>query len=193
MSIDPTDYPAHLEIDHADHYSRLLIFVKWLLAIPHYIAIYVLGFGAALGLFIAWFAVLFTGRYPEALFDFIVGVERWRLRVGAYILLQVDTYPPFTLADVPSYPVRVQVRRPEHIARWRPLLNWLLAIPALIISAVISVIAAIAVFIAFLAILITGRYPDDLFNVVRIGLRWQLRVTIFAFFMTGDYPPIIWG
>jgi len=72
--------------------------VKWVLAIPHLVVLVVLGVVAAFAIFIAWFAILFTGRYPRALFDYVVGVGRWALRVQAYAtLLVTDRYPPFSL------------------------------------------------------------------------------------------------
>jgi hypothetical protein len=92
---------VHLEIDYPDveqDLNRWLPLVKWLLAIPHFIVLVVLWLVAVVAVVIAWFAILFTGRYPRALFDFVVGVGRWGLRVAAYaILLVTDKYPPFTL------------------------------------------------------------------------------------------------
>ena len=92
---------VHLEIDYPDveqDLNRWLPLVKWLLAIPHYIVLAVLGFVAVFVVIIAWFAILFTGRYPRGLFDYVVGVARWGLRVEAYAsLLVTDQYPPFSL------------------------------------------------------------------------------------------------
>ena len=92
---------VHLEIDYPDgerDLNRWLPLVKWLLAIPHYIVLIVLWLFAIVAVVVAWFAILFTGRYPRALFDFVVGVGRWSLRVGAYaFLLVTDRYPPFSL------------------------------------------------------------------------------------------------
>src|SRR6187200_3770189 len=98
------DYPVYLDIERQEEYSRFMPLIKWLLAIPHYIALLVLGIGAVIVAIISFFAVLFTGRYPEGMFNYMVGVHRWGVRVGAYVLLMVDPYPPFTLDDDPSYP-----------------------------------------------------------------------------------------
>jgi hypothetical protein len=92
---------VHLEIDYPDvkrDLNRWLPLVKWLLAIPHYVVLVPLWIGAALATVVAWFAILITGRYPQALFDYVVGVSRWNLRVSAYaFLLVTDRYPPFSL------------------------------------------------------------------------------------------------
>ena len=92
---------VHLEIDYPDveqDLNRWLPLVKWLLAIPHYIVLFFLGVLAVIAVVVAWFAILFTGRYPNGLFDFVVGVGRWGLRVQAYsFLLVTDRYPPFRL------------------------------------------------------------------------------------------------
>ena len=92
---------VHLEIDYPDverDLNRWMPLVKWLLAIPHFVVLVVLAIGAIFAIFIAWFAILFTGRYPRGLFDYVVGVSRWGLRVEAYALLLVtDQYPPFSL------------------------------------------------------------------------------------------------
>ena len=92
---------VHLEIDYPDveqDLNRWLPLVKWLLAIPHYIVLFFLGIGGIVVWVIAWFAILFTARYPRPLFDYMVGVARWGLRVQAYaFLLVTDQYPPFSL------------------------------------------------------------------------------------------------
>jgi hypothetical protein len=92
---------VHLEVDYPNvekDLNRWLPLVKWLLAIPHYLVLAVLGVGAVLAVILAWFAILITGRYPRALFDYVVGVIRWSLRVQAYaFLLVTDVYPPFSL------------------------------------------------------------------------------------------------
>ena len=93
---------VHLDVDYPDverDVNRWLPLVKWLLAVPHYLVLVVLSVGAFFAVVIAWFAILFTGRYPRGLFDYVVGVGRWWLRVEAYaFLLVTDRYPPFSLA-----------------------------------------------------------------------------------------------
>ena len=97
------DQAVHIEIPYPDARKDLnqwLPLVKWLLAIPHYIILFFLGIAAIFVVIITWFAILFTGRYPKGLFDFVVGVMRWSLRVLAYAaLLTTDEYPPFTLGE----------------------------------------------------------------------------------------------
>jgi hypothetical protein len=93
---------VHLEIDYPDverDLNRWLPLVKWFLAIPHYVVLFFLSIGAFFAVLLAWFAILFTGRYPQGLFDYVVGVGRWWLRVEAYaFLLVTDRYPPFALS-----------------------------------------------------------------------------------------------
>jgi hypothetical protein len=97
------DQAVHIEIPYPDakkDLNRWLPLVKWFLAIPHYIILFFLGIAAVFVVIITWFAILFTGRYPKGLFDFVVGVMRWSLRVMAYAaLLTTDEYPPFTLGE----------------------------------------------------------------------------------------------
>ncbi len=94
---DPGDDPARVSVEPAPTLSRGLIFVKWLLAFPHYIVLFVLGIAAYVVVIIGFFAVLITGKWPESLRNFVVGVVRWSTRVNLYIYLVTDTYPPFTL------------------------------------------------------------------------------------------------
>ncbi len=186
-------YPVRVDVDYPDRLSRLLIFVKWLLAFPHYVVLFFLGIGAFVVLIISWFATIIMGQYPQGMFNYLVGVMRWGTRVGAYVFLLTDKYPPFTLQDDPSYPVRLEVDYPAKIARWRPLVHWLLAIPVEIAAAVIGIIAYVCVFIAWFAILITGRIPQGMFDPVLVWFRWQMRVSLFRFWMTEQYPPFVWA
>ncbi len=96
FSWEPGQYPVIYDVEYPEELSRWLIFVKWILIIPHIIIIYFLYLVAFLALFGAWFSILFTKKFPESWFNFIVGVLRWQLRVNAYANLMLDEYPPFS-------------------------------------------------------------------------------------------------
>ena len=96
-SADPGGDPATVSIDEPGELNRWLPFVKWLLAIPHYVVLFFLFIGLFFVVLIGFFAVLFTGRWPEGLREYVVGVHRWGLRVVAYIFYMTDEYPPFSL------------------------------------------------------------------------------------------------
>ncbi len=186
-------YPVHLDIDHQAEYSRFMPLIKWLLAIPHYVALVVLGVVALLAIVVSFFAVLVTGRYPKGLFDFVVGVHRWGLRVGAYVLLMVDPYPPFTLDDDPSYPVRFSIDYPEQgVDRWRPLVAWLLVIPYAIVAYLIMYLLYILVFFAFFTILFAKSFPEGMFKICRVALRWTVRANAYEYWLVTRYPPFVW-
>ena len=90
-------YPVTFKADYVEKRSRLTTFFRGLLAIPHLIAVLFYVIAAEIVTFIAWFALLFTGRYPRGMFDFVTGVTRWSHRVSVYVLLLTDAYPPFSM------------------------------------------------------------------------------------------------
>jgi hypothetical protein len=187
------DFPARVEVGYPAELNRWLPLIKWLLVFPHFIALAFVGIGAFFVGIYAFFAVLFTGRWPRGAFDFLVGTFRWAYRVVAYFHLMTDAYPPFSLADDPSYPVRLDVAYPEHVANWRPLVQWLLAIPYLFVAGVLYWLTGALSFIAFFTILFTKQIPRSLFELMVPGLRWNLRGGAYAYFMTERYPPFEWG
>ncbi|MBV8998782.1 MAG: DUF4389 domain-containing protein, partial [Solirubrobacterales bacterium] len=155
--------------------------------------LFFIGIGAFFVLVFGFFAVLFTGRWPRGAFDFLVGTLRWSYRVLAYYHLMTDAYPPFSFADHPGYPVRVNVDDPEHIANWRPLVQWLLAIPYLFIAGILYWLTGILTIVAFFTVLFTKRIPRGVFGLMVPGFRWHVRGSAYNYFMTDRYPPFILG
>ncbi len=173
-----------------EEYTRFLPLVKWLLLFPHYIVLIFLGIAAAVVHFIAFFAVIITRKYPEGLFNFMVGVHRWGLRVADYYLLMTDKYPPFSLADDPEYPARLEIDYPpDGTARWRPFFSWLLVYPYLLVATLLGLAAYVVVLIAFFAIIFTKKFPEGMFNFVSGTMRWYLRGNAYSLFLTTKYPP----
>ena len=209
--MSPAGFPLAVRA-RLDPPSRWLWLFKWLLLIPHYIILAFLWLAFTIVTLIAFFAILFTTRYPRSLFDFNVGVLRWSWRVNyyGYAALATDRYPPFTLADVVDYPARLEIDYPQQLNRWLPLVKWLLAVPhSLLVGAMfgsgyvvatgagsassvayvsLSLIEA-SVLISAVALLFTARYPAGLFDMA-IGInRWSYRLVAYLALMTDQYPP----
>jgi hypothetical protein len=200
-------YPLQLTGELSPELSRGLWIVKWLLAIPHYVVLLFLWIAFVAVSIVAFFAILFTGRYPRGLFDFNVGVLRWSWRVGfySYSALGTDNYPPFTLKDVPDYPARLDVEYPESLSRGLVLVKWwLLALPHyLVVAAFVGGASAastdrmwgggglvgLLVLFAGVMLLFTKRYPKSLYDFVLGMNRWAFRVAAYSSLMTDVYPP----
>jgi hypothetical protein len=185
---DPPPFPLRFDVEYPQKLSRLLIFVKWLLAIPHLIVVYLLGYVLSLLTFIAFFAILFTKQYPEALFNFVVGIQRWTFNTYAYVGLLRDEYPPFSF-DSGQYPVNLDVERAPELSRWLIFIKWLLVIPNLIVLAIVGIAAFVVTIIAWFAILFTGSYPRGMFDFVVGAMRWSARANAYTYLWTDRYPP----
>jgi hypothetical protein len=212
--LPPPSYPVDVTGELDPDLSRWLWLVKWLLAIPHFVILFFLWIAYFAVTVIAFFAILFTGRYPRDLFEFNAGVLRWTWRVNfyAYEALGTDRYPPFTLGRA-DYPAEIEVPYPERLARGLVLVKWwLLAIPHYIVVGLFAGgwvygaawgdrwwgwawtptgggIISILVLFAAIALLFTGRYPRGLFDLV-VGMnRWVYRVVAYASLMRDEYPP----
>ncbi|MEU4421677.1 DUF4389 domain-containing protein [Actinoplanes sp. NPDC024001] len=194
-------YPLRVEARRDESLSRWLWLVKWLLLVPHYLALLVLWTGLVVLTLVAYLAVLITGRYPEPIRAYNLGVLRWTWRVGyyGYQALGTDAYPPFTLAEVPDHPARLRLGEQPAPPRWLPLVAWLAALPHLIILGALagaatgggvplSLVGAVLL-IAALTLLFTGRYPSGLHDLLVGIARWGLRVTAYLTLLTPRYPP----
>jgi uncharacterized protein DUF4389 len=184
------DYPVRFDVEYPERLSRWKIFVKWILAIPHFIIVYLLQLVGSVMAFIAFFAILFTKRWPRGMFDFMVQIQRWSMNTVAYaVTLQRDEYPPFS-GDAGEYPVLLEIDYDENLSRWQIFLKWLFALPHLIVLTFLAIAASVVVLIAFFAILFTGRYPRGMFDFVTGVLRWSIRVNAYGYWlMTDRYPP----
>lgn len=208
-----TTYPVRVDAQLDAGLNRWLWLVKWILVIPHLIVLAFLWLAFVAVTVVAFFAILFVARYPRALFNFNVGVLRWTWRVVfyAYGALATDEYPPFTLADVPDYPARLEIDFPTvDLSRGLVLVKWwLLAIPHYIVLSFFlgaggwaaghaardtslvwsSGLVGLLVLVAAIVLLFTGRYPRPVFDFV-IGMhRWAFRVIAYAGLMSDSYPP----
>jgi hypothetical protein len=148
-----SDPLLELEIDYPERLSRWKIFVKWLFAIPHFIVLSFFNMLVAIIVWIAWFVILFTKRYPESLYKLVLTYMRWTANVNAYVMLQRDEYPPF--GEGP-YPVRLDLPYPAELSRWMIFIKWLLIIPSIIVYAFVGLALLIGLFIAWCSISLPG-------------------------------------
>ena len=185
-------YPLRFGVERPEKSSRLLNglwFIKLILAIPHFLILYALMAVMYVILLIAFFAILFTKKFPRGLFDFAVNVMRWNANVAAYLGMMRDEYPPFSW-DPGKYPVTFEVDYPETLGRFAPLYKWILAIPNMIVLYLVLLVASVLWFIAWLAIIFTGQFPQGMFNFIVGTLRWTYRTNAYALYlMRDDYPP----
>jgi hypothetical protein len=197
-------YPTQLEGHLDPALSRGMWLVKWLLAFPHYIVLAILWAAFPIVVLASGVMILFTGRYPVALFEFVVGVLRWNWRVVFYAtgVLATDQYPPFTLSRT-DFPATFDVAYPDRLSRWKVLVkSWLLALPHLVIVGILAGLlwvfsdgpgvgglVGLLVFVAALILLFTGVYNSGLFHLVMGIHRWIYRVYSYTSLLRDDYPP----
>ena len=179
-------HPVQLSVERAEPRSRLTTFFRGILAIPHYIVAALWGIAAYVAVIIAWFAILFTGRMPRGLFDFITGWLSYAIRVTGYYWLVSDPFPPFNGSA--GYPLTATVEYPDRLSRLTTFFRPLMLIPAYIILAFLNVAGEVCAFVAWLIIIVTGHCPEGLANFLELWQRYNLRVLAYACLVTDRYP-----
>jgi Domain of unknown function (DUF4389) len=183
-------YPVTFHADYVEQRSRLTAFFRLILVIPAAIWLYIYGIVAGIAIVVAWFAIVITGRYPEGLYSFVAGYTRLLARVTAYAALLCDPYPPFSGAEDPSYPVRMEFAGPlEHYSRLKTLFRMILAIPLLILRYVMGLLLEIGAFAAWVVIVITGKMPRGLFDLMVLANSYTARSDAYIYLLTETYPP----
>jgi hypothetical protein len=183
-------YPASFEADYVERRNRLTAFFRLILVIPVAIVLYVYGIIASIAILITWFAILITGHYPKGLFDFVAGFNRFLARVTAYAALLCDPYPPISGAPNASYPVRMEFAGPlEHYNRLKTFFRIILAIPILILRYVMNLLLEIGALGAWVVIVLTGKLPRGLFDLMVLANSYTARSDAYLFLLTETYPP----
>lgn len=188
-------YPATFSFDPPEKVANWRPLVHWLLAIPHWIVLYVLNIVSQVIALISWFVILFTGALPEGLANFQAMFIRYYVRVVLYAGFMREEYPPFTFATAPADPgddprVRVDVV-PQLAERNRPTTAFriILAIPHLIVLSILGIALYVVAVVAFFAVLFTGRWPEGLRDFALGVGRWYVRFEAYFLLLTDEYPP----
>ena len=184
-------YPVGYEADYpGDDRNRLTTFFRYLIAIPWLIVVALYGIAAYLAAVVAWFAIVFTGRYPEGLYNFTGQFVRLYTRVTGFMSLATDEFPPFHGNVDDAYPVRVSIPPPKsEYDRLKTGLRLIVGIPVLLLDYVQAIVSSVISLIGWFAILFTGRLSEGLFNPLRSALAYQTRAGTYFLLMTEDWPP----
>jgi hypothetical protein len=183
----PVAYSAAYE---GEGRNRLTVFFRYLLAIPWMIVAAFWGIAAYVAVIIAWFALLFTGRYPEGLYNFNAGFVRFANRTAGWYNLLTDEWPPFNGDEDPDYPIRTLIPPPqEEYSRMKVLFRIFLLIPVIILVYVMSLIVGIVAFLAWFVLLFTAKLPEGLYKPLRAGSAYMAKANCYYLLITEDFPP----
>ena len=185
--------PVYLATRVPGERDRATAAVRLILAIPQYVVLFFLHLAALVVAIVGWFAALATGRLPDSIREFLIGVVRWDARVQAYLLLLTDEYPPFSLQPEEQYPVQVAVPPPTDLNRVAVLVRLFIAVPAAIVASVLSTGSFLISIASWLAIVATGQMPQPLYEAVRASLRYQIRYWAYLGMLTPEYPGAVMG
>lgn len=184
-------YPVRYEADYFEQPDRWRTGFRLILAIPWYIVGSVYITAAFIVAFLAWFAIAFTGRYPEGLYNFNAGVLRFLGRANAFFYLQTDQWPTFGFEQDPGYPIRVETDPPlERYSRAKTIFRLIVGFPVMFMLYLFASLYPLASVIAWFHIVFTGRTSAGTHNVLTYGLVYQLRSTAYFLLMTETLPPI---
>jgi hypothetical protein len=167
--------------------SRLTVFFRLLLAIPHFIWLYLWGIANGVVTVVAWFAALFTGHVPDGLHAFLARYVRYQTHVYAYLVLAADPYPPFDGSEG-SYPIDARIAPPVAQGRAGVFFRLLLAIPALVVSSVMNYLMCVVAFFGWFACLALGRMPEGMRNLLAFTIRYHAQTQAYVSLVTAQYP-----
>jgi roadblock/LC7 domain-containing protein len=186
-------YPVSLALESPLEVHRWRPLVNWLLAIPQFIVLAVLGIVSEILWIVSFFTVLFTKNIPDGIYNFQVMYLRYYWRVLSFAYFMRNDYPPFefdmTTQDASGDPATLSVERPAELNRWMPLIKWLLVIPHFIVLMFIFIGVAMVHLIAFFAVIFTGKWPEGMRTFVINAMRWSMRVNAYFFLLVDPYPP----
>jgi len=183
-------YPVGYECDFVAERSRLTTFFRYFLAIPPILVGIIWIFAGAFAVVVAWFALLFTGRYPEGLYNIALGVNRYFTRVQGYMRLLTDVYPPFDMGEHPEYPIRLTAGGPqESYSRVKVFFRYFLAIPVLLINYALNLLANIAALLSWFVIVFTGKQSTGLQDAINLGTAYGARLGCYMGLITETWPP----
>jgi len=183
-------YPVTFEVDYVERRNRLTAFFRLILAIPLVLWFYLYALIAWVAVLIAWFAIVVTAKYPKGLYDFVAGFTRFLARFTAYACLLSDPYPAFAGSEDPAYPVRMQFAGPlDHYSRLKTLFRIILAIPVGVMRYVMNLLLEIGAVAAWFVILLTGKMPRGLFDVMVLANSYAARSDAYLLLLTESYPP----
>lgn len=183
-------YPITYAAGFTEKRSRLTTFFRYFMVIPHMVVLLFYGLAAAFAIVGAWFAIVFTGRYPEGLYAFNSGFLRYITRVYAYLYLATDVYPPFNGAEDPDYPVQLAIGAPKpQYSRVKAFFRIIVAIPVLIVSYVMSLILSLVGVVSWFYIVILGKQNESLHGALDLALAYTAKANGYLYLLTEDYPP----
>ncbi len=185
-------YPIGFELDYAEERNRLTTFFRLIVAIPWLIIGVVYGIVASVAAFLAWFALLFTKRFPDSLYRFIAGYIRFTARAGGFVLLATDEYPAFWGEPDDGYPIRVEIAPPQaEYSRAKTFFKYLLAFPQWLILQGLGTVLSAAAFVAWWRILFTGKQSATMHDALRVALAYSTRANAFLLLMTEYHPRLL--